>query len=242
MQKFKSNISKEQLNSLLPETFTGDIHVVNTVDEAETAVAYLMRQNILGFDTETRPSFIKGESHTVSLLQLSDAKNCFLFRLNYIDMPQCLIDLLETESVKKIGLSSHDDFKALSKIKENIKPANFIELQSYAPRFGIEEKSLTKIYALIFGKRISKGQRLTNWEAPQLSEKQQLYAALDAYATRRIYIHLEHLKRQGYPLLPPPLAKVTTKQVKDVISKSMNTKKKKSRHTHTRHKENTNTP
>ncbi len=191
---FKPNISKEELNALEAESFWGNIHIVNTEEEAERACNYLLEQDVIGFDTETKPSFVKGESHQVALMQLSDANNCFLFRLNLIGIPNCVANLLRTNRVTKIGLSTKDDFRALSQLKKDINPDNFIELQNYVTQYGIEEKSLSKIYAIIFGKRISKGQRLSNWEAEELSPKQQLYAALDAYATRRIYAELEGIK------------------------------------------------
>ena len=160
-------------------------------EEAEAACSHLMKQKIVGFDTETKPSFTKGETHNVALMQISDSTNCYLFRLNQIGMPNCLAKFLKSKRVKKIGLSTKDDFRALAQIKNDLKPDNFIELQNYVTTFGIEEKSLSKIYAIVFGKRISKGQRLSNWEAEELSPKQQLYAALDAYATRKIFIELE---------------------------------------------------
>ncbi len=188
---FKPTLTKDELNELEAETYNGNIHIVNTEEEAKAACSNLMKQKIVGFDTETRPSFTKGETHHVALMQISDSTDCYLFRLNLIGMPKCVASFLKSKKVKKIGLSTKDDFRALSQIKEDLKPDNFIELQNYVTTFGIEEKSLSKIYAIVFGKRISKGQRLSNWEAEELSAKQQLYAALDAYATRQIFIELE---------------------------------------------------
>lgn len=188
---YKPALSKEELNEFEAEIYSGEIEIINTEEEAEIACEYLRKQKIVGFDTETKPSFVKGETHQVALMQISDASVCFLFRLNKIGIPKCLSDFLQTKKVIKIGLSTKDDFRALSQIKKDIKPDNFIELQNYVTDFGIEEKSLSKIYAIIFGKRISKGQRLSNWEAEELQIKQQQYAALDAYATRKIYIELE---------------------------------------------------
>lgn len=190
-RNFKPSLTKDELNELEAETYSGNICIVNTEEEAEAACSHLMKQKIVGFDTETKPSFTKGETHNVALMQISDSTNCYLFRLNQIGMPNCLAKFLKSKRVKKIGLSTKDDFRALAQIKNDLKPDNFIELQNYVTTFGIEEKSLSKIYAIVFGKRISKGQRLSNWEAEELSTKQQLYAALDAYATRKIFIELE---------------------------------------------------
>ena len=193
---FEPKISKEDLNKLEAETYKGSIFVVNTVEEAEDAISYLKSQSIVGFDTETKPSFVKGERHTVSLLQLGDSKVTYLFRLNKIGITESLLKFFNCRSVLKIGLSTKDDFRALRELKKGIRFSKFIELQNYVTQYGIEEKSLTKIYALIFNKRISKSQRLTNWEAENLTDKQKQYAALDSYATRRIFAHLEGIKKQ----------------------------------------------
>lgn len=179
-------ISKEELGRLPAEEFKGRIVVVQSEMMATKAVRYLMDQPIVGFDTETRPSFRKGETHKVALIQLSTDDTCFLIRLNRLGIFPLLKEFLESESVKKIGLSTKDDFTALNRLS-HVEPKGFVELQKLVKTQGIGEASLTKIYALLFGKRISKGQRLTNWEATELTEAQQRYAALDAWACLRIY-------------------------------------------------------
>lgn len=218
MKSFKAKISKEELNELPIEVFKGKIHIIDTEEQATEAVEYLKQQDFIGFDTETRPTFIKGESHTVALMQLSNETDCFLFRLNTIGFTDAINQLFCEEKLLKIGLSTKDDFRALSHIKDNFNYKNFIELQSYVTQFGIEEKSLSKIYAIIFGKRIAKGQRLTNWEAEPLTEKQQKYAALDAYATRRIYKELEKHKTKGYPIKAK--ARKVVSIIKNFVNKS----------------------
>jgi ribonuclease D len=100
---------------------------------------------------------------------------------------------LESTEIKKIGVSLHDDFNVL-KCRRSFTPGSFVELQKYVSHFGIEEMSLQKIYAIIFGERISKSQRLTNWEADVLTDKQKIYAATDAWACLNIYNHLEKIK------------------------------------------------
>ena len=151
----------------------------------------------MGVDTETRPSFRKGEVHKVALLQISTEDTCFLFRLNHIGMPDFLQEFL-TNDVLKIGLSLRDDFKMLHKRKNmHAEEGNWIELQDYVPRFGIEDRSLQKLYANLFGKKISKAQRLTNWEAETLTEAQMLYAATDAWACIRIYQTLAEMEETG---------------------------------------------
>lgn len=182
-------IDKQTLASLPCEQFRGRIEVVQTPQAVAKAMRFLMDQPVVGFDTETRPNFRKGDNHKVSLLQLSTPSVCFLIRLNRVGIMPEIKDLLESPAVTKIGLSTKDDFHQLNQI-EPIQPRGFIELQSIVKDYGIGEASLTKVYALLFGKRISKGQRLSNWEAVELTEAQQHYAALDAYACLNIYKRL----------------------------------------------------
>lgn len=179
-------IDKETLSALPTETFNGRIEIVQTEAAARKALLFLMDQQAVGFDTETRPSFRKGENHKVALMQLSTDNICFLIRLNQLGIFAELKEFLESDKVIKIGLSTKDDFHMLNRLAP-IEPKGFIELQSLVKEHGIGEASLTKIYALLFGKRISKAQRLSNWEAVELTSAQQHYAALDAYACLRIY-------------------------------------------------------
>lgn len=177
--------------------FPGRIFVVYTESDAEKAVAYLKDQRMVGVDTETRPSFKRGTTHKVALLQISTQDTCFLFRLNRIGMPDSLQDFLMSDTLK-IGLSLKDDFNSLRK-RQDMRPdrGNWIELQEYVGKFGIEDRSLQKIYANLFGEKISKTQRLSNWEADVLSEGQKLYAATDAWACVEIYNCLSELERTG---------------------------------------------
>lgn len=177
--------------------FPGRIFVVYTESDAEKAVAYLKDQRIVGVDTETRPSFKRGTTHKVALLQISTQNTCFLFRLNRIGMPDSLQEFLMSDTLK-IGLSLKDDFNSLRK-RQDMHPdrGNWIELQEYVGKFGIEDRSLQKIYANLFGEKISKNQRLSNWEADVLSEGQKLYAATDAWACVEIYNCLSELESTG---------------------------------------------
>ena len=177
--------------------FPGRIFVVYTECDAEKAVAYLKDQRIVGVDTETRPSFKRGTTHKVALLQISTQDTCFLFRLNRIGMPDSLQEFLMSDTLK-IGLSLKDDFNSLRK-RQDMHPdrGNWIELQEYVGKFGIEDRSLQKIYANLFGEKISKNQRLSNWEADVLSEGQKLYAATDAWACVEIYNCLSELESTG---------------------------------------------
>lgn len=183
------SISKQQLSSLPAAHFDGEICVVETEEQIKDAVSRLRNSDIIGFDTETRPTFKKGMSNSVALIQLSTKEVCFLFRINLTGLTRPIIDLLEDPDILKIGLSTHDDFHNLNKIHV-IKPEMFVDLQSYVKQFKIADKSLSRIYGIVFGQRISKGQRLTNWEAETLSQSQQSYAALDAMACIKIYEYL----------------------------------------------------
>lgn len=184
-----SNISKEEIAELPIATFNGRIIIVQTETEADKAVSYLEQFSVIGFDTETRPAFKKGQVNKIALMQLSSEDTCFLFRLNIIGFPDSLVRLLSNENIKKIGLSLKDDFSAIRKRVPFI-PQNFIELQAFVKKWGIEEMGLQRIYAILFHEKISKSQRLTNWEGETLTEGQRKYAALDAYACLRIYNQL----------------------------------------------------
>lgn len=187
---WKTSITKGELANLPAETFTGKITVINDEESAEAAARVLGASGLLGFDTETKPSFKRGERHLVALLQLSTAEESFLFRLNNIGLPKSIAEILEDENITKIGLSIHDDFLSLKK-RFDIEPKGFVDLQQFVKDFNIADNSLSRIYGILFGKRISKGQRLTNWEASKLTQNQQEYAALDALACLNIYNHLQ---------------------------------------------------
>ncbi len=195
---FKPSITKEEINELPLCTFTGKIVVVDTQEKLIEAITDLKKEIILGFDTETRPSFAKGVLHTVSLMQIATNDTCYLFRLNLLDLNGELKNLLKDKNILKIGISLHDDFISLNRRKPAFKPEGFIDIQKIIKNYGIEDLSLQKIYAILFGEKISKSQRLTNWEADKLTKAQQQYAAIDAWAARRIYLFLQEI--DGNPL------------------------------------------
>ena len=193
MKKLYSKYDKTKIKDLPRALFKGRIIVVLSESEAKKAVSYLMKADILGFDTETRPSFKKGQQNKVSLLQVSTRDTCFLFRLNRIGLCPAIKKLLETKKVKKIGLSWDDDIRSL-KALGNFNPQGFFELQQHMQELGIEDISLAKLYANIFEQRISKREQLSNWEADVLSAKQQGYAATDAWACIMLYEEYMRLK------------------------------------------------
>jgi ribonuclease D len=189
-----NTISKAELSGYEQEIFSGRIIVIQDENKVKKACGYLGKFDAVGFDTETRPAFSKGVSHQIALMQLSTIDTCFLFRLNLIGLPDCLADILVDPAIKKIGLSLKDDFLAIHK-RKNLAPANFVELQSFVKDYGIEDNGLQRIYGILFEKRISKGQRLSNWETDILSDAQKMYAALDAWACLRIYNELKNKEK-----------------------------------------------
>lgn len=202
--KFNPKITKEEVNQLETIEFSGEIVLVDEISKIKSAIDYLKTQKIVGIDTETRPSFTRGTNYKVSLIQISTDECCYLFRLNKIGFPLELLDFLSNTEIKKIGLSLRDDFYSLNKRKK-INPNNFIDIQSIAKDYGILELGLQKIFAIVFAKKISKAQRLTNWEYETLSESQKRYAATDAWACLKIYQELSKEK------------KITKKELYDLI-------------------------
>lgn len=191
-----SNYDKKKIVDLPKVLFEGRIVVILTESEAKKAVDYLLSQPIIGVDTETRPSFRRGQIHKVALLQVSSHEVCFLFRLNQLGLSPSVKRLLEDTTVPKIGLSWHDDLIMLHK-SGDFQPGRFIDLQDHVREIGVEDLSLQKLYANFFGRRISKRERLTNWEADILSDKQKKYAATDAWACIMLYEELMRLEQTG---------------------------------------------
>ena len=185
------SITKEEISVFDTEEFSGRIFVVDTPDKADQAVSHLSGFGNLGFDTETRPTFRKGNLNDVALIQLATDNQCYLFRLNRIGFSSSLIRLLSDANIRKIGLSLKDDFLSMSR-RMKFTPQGFIDLQKIVSKYDIADLSLQKIYAILFQKKISKNQRLSNWEADELSAAQKKYAALDAWACLRIYEKLCH--------------------------------------------------
>jgi len=187
-------ISKEEVNTYPVVVFEGQITLVDDLSKAQAAIAKLSEEKLVGIDTETKPSFTRGQYHKVALLQISTENHCYLFRLNKLPFPQELAMFLSNPDIKKIGLALKDDFAGLNKHHRFV-PANIVDLQSVVKDYGILELGLQKIFAILFKQKISKSQRLTNWESPELTELQQRYAATDAWAVLRIYQQLRQEKR-----------------------------------------------
>jgi ribonuclease D len=183
---YRESIDKEALEELPLIQFEGEINLIESKAEYLKAIEYLSKQSLLGFDTETKPAFKKGVFNEVALLQLATIDKAFLFRLNKIGLPNGLKSILGNADIRKIGVAIRDDIKALQKLNY-FKPGGFVELQEHVKGFGIQDFSLKKLSAIVLGYRISKAQRITNWEAPDLTEAQQIYAATDAWISHRIF-------------------------------------------------------
>lgn len=188
----KKSISKEELKTFPIRSFEGNIYVIDSLEGIEKSCVFLAKKKILGFDTETRPTFKKGQKNKVALLQLSTENEAFLFRLNRIDLPFCLKNILESEQILKVGVAIKDDIRILCQ-RSKFNPQSFIELQDSVKHFDIKDYSLKKIAALLLGFTISKSQQTSNWEARELSLAQQKYAATDAWVSLKIYQRLNEL-------------------------------------------------
>lgn len=197
---FCESISPEEIQKLDYASFEGKIYVIDSVGaEFNRAIAYLRSQKVIGFDTETRPTFSPQQPrYGVALLQLSGPDKAFLFRINKIGMHRRLCNILANPSIKKIGAAIHDDIRGLQR-KNGFEPAGFVDLQKIVSEWGIRDKSVKKMAAIILGVRISKTQQLSNWEADVLSESQRMYAATDAWVCREMYLKLLGCEKNPLP-------------------------------------------
>ncbi|MEG1413684.1 MAG: 3'-5' exonuclease [Mucinivorans sp.] len=183
---FQATISNQEASAMQVDGFRGKIVVVDDPLSMARAEKLLANEKILGIDTETRPAFTKGKSYSLALLQVSTPEVALLFRVQKVELSPTIISIMEDSSVLKIGAALRDDIKALQKVKR-FTPAGFVDLQTMIYRWGVEEKSVRKMAAIVLGFKVSKAQRLSNWEAQRLTVAQQAYAATDAWVCLRIY-------------------------------------------------------
>jgi ribonuclease D len=184
--KYQETITVEEIQDYDLSWFKGEIVVVDNQDTFRKIIPRLLNEKVLGFDTESRPSFKKGHKNKVSLIQLSTGDLACLFRINMIGLPEELLNILADREVIKAGVAVHDDLRFLKGVKK-FEPEGFIDLQSFVKDYGIQSSGLKKLTAIILGFRISKRQQVTDWNAVELSEAQQVYAATDAWVCREIY-------------------------------------------------------
>ncbi|MDR1553775.1 MAG: 3'-5' exonuclease domain-containing protein 2 [Prevotellaceae bacterium] len=183
---FIENIKNEEVNLLECRSFDGEIIVVDSQTKLDKAIEYLQDQPYIGFDAEARPRFIKGSKRHIALLQFATDNKAFLVRVDILGLQKNIIDIFESKKVIKVGSGMTDDMYALKKMKR-FNPACFVDLQEYTKKFGIMDNSLRKITAIVLGFRISKSQRLSNWEKDEYTNAQKRYAATDAWVCYEMY-------------------------------------------------------
>lgn len=196
--ELRTNITADELNALPLKAFVGKVHVITDPDKIGAVAREIEKHHIVGFDTETRPSFKRGQFFKVALLQLAIPGKVFLIRIHQTGLPKEIISVFENSSIIKAGVAIHDDIKALQKIV-HFDPASFIELSTMAKASGLQVESVKKLAGLLLGFRISKSAQTSNWEALTLTEKQIEYAATDAWVCLEIY---EHLRNRPLPVAP----------------------------------------
>ena len=188
-EQYKKSIAKEDINLLELDKYNGETILVNTDAELEKACTEIEKCTIIGIDTETKPSFKKGQMNTVALLQIATDKKAYIVRLKKVKMSQRLADIFANEAIKKIGIAIFDDLKDLKKIIP-FTDKSVVDLNLLAPKLGFESIGAKKLSALVLGIRISKRQQVSNWELEKLSQAQIDYAATDAWICREIYLRL----------------------------------------------------
>ena len=216
-QRFPERITKEHIKTLPILSFEGKIHLITEIKEVSEAIKILRQASVLGFDTETRPTFKKGKQYSVSLLQLSTRDEAFLFRLNYLGLPEELISLLENPDILKVGVAILDDLRALRKLRK-FDAEGLVELSNIGSDLGIVTCGLRNLAAIFLGVRITKKEQLTNWERPDLNSSQCLYAATDAWICLKMFSFLESEKVLPEKIvwkMPEPQPPKSTRKFKD---------------------------
>ena len=190
---FPQHIDKVTIQELPITHFEGEVIIVDHPNHVASAIEYLSQHTILGVDTEARPSFKRGVHYPTALVQVATLERCYLFRLTHVGLPQELANIFANPKICKVGLAFKDDINGLRR-RRDFKPTNCVDLQSIVCKYGIMELGLQKIFAIIFGQKISKAQQLTNWENSHLTLEQARYASTDAWATLKIYLELQKTK------------------------------------------------
>lgn len=188
-----NNISNEDLQKLPLFSYRGDVAVITNVKELDQALHEISDHQVLGFDTETKPTFVKGQIHKVALVQIAAPEKVWLIRLQKTGMTPSILAFLQDYKLKKAGIGLHQDLGSLQQFTR-FKPGGFLDLTVHTKKIGLEVQSLRKLAALILGVRISKNAQLSNWEAPVLSDKQIEYAATDAWVCLEMYRKLEGIR------------------------------------------------
>jgi len=183
---YNKTITHDEINNLPLKSFEGKVTVISDPEKLESAFKEIRKHHIVGFDTETKPVFVKGQSHKVALLQIAMDEKVFLIRLNKTGMTPEIIDFLENTHILKAGVALRDDLIALKKL-QMFEPGGIVELAEVSKKAGLQVESVKKLAAVLLGFRISKSAQTSNWEAEMLNEKQISYAATDAWVCLEIY-------------------------------------------------------
>lgn len=191
---FPDQIEKSHLQQLPLIRFDGDIEVIEDIDDLEDVIHLLGQESILGFDTETKPTFNKGEYNHTALMQFATLEKAYLLRIHKIGIPNRIKKILENENILKIGISLRDDIKDLRKIRP-FEPRGFIDLNGIAKELGITQIGIKSLTGIFLEKRVSKNQQTSNWENVELTYAQQRYAATDAWVCMKMY---DSLLQRGY--------------------------------------------
>lgn len=193
---YQSEMTKEEVAGLELIQYEGPICMIDSIGSFEREIDQIATHSILGFDTETRPSFKKGKVYPTSMIQLASFDQAWLVRVNRIGYPKQLQDLLSSGHTIKVGSGLNDDLRKL-RSDFQFEPNGFLDLQRYVEAFHIQEKGLKKLSGIVLGRRISKSQQVSNWDADDLTEAQLRYAATDAWICLKIYHSLRNsLSRQ----------------------------------------------
>lgn len=193
---FVRRLTKQEINNCPLTKWQGPVHVIRTAGELAEAVRHLTKEALLGFDTETRPAFNKGESYPPSLLQLAGEQEVFIFQLKHLGLPEPLRGLLGQPEVIKAGVAPAYDLKKLQELAP-FQPARFVDLGTMAKKAGLQNQGLRGLAAVLLGLRISKAAQTSNWAQNSLTPLQIQYAATDAWLGRTLYQRLLQLKGQG---------------------------------------------
>ena len=188
---YQKEITREEVDKLGLIQYEGPIAVIQSEDEFESAIESIAAHPILGFDTESKPSFKKGKVFPTSMIQLSSADNAWLIRVNRLGYPERLKELLSSVDTIKVGSGLNDDLRRM-RSDFQFEPGGFLDLQRYVEAFQIREKGLKKLSAIVLGRRISKSQQVSNWDAEILTEAQLRYAATDAWICLENYNALKN--------------------------------------------------
>lgn len=191
---YASTISSDEINALELKKYEGKVNIITTAGDISKALKKITKEKVVGFDTETKPAFKRGEYNHVSLIQIATEKEVFLIRVNITGLTEELIAFLENKNILKIGVALRDDIKDLRKLRD-FKPGGFVELNKVVTEIGIESNGLRKLTAIILGFRISKSAQISNWESEKLTDKQIYYAATDAWVCLKMY---QELVGKGY--------------------------------------------